>query len=232
MDFHVRDMRYEAGRTMCRHAHDELQISVVVHGVIREEVNGTTSHGAAGDVIVKPSGLIHANSFDDVRIIRLDAAPDSLDVPLPSYAWHRSPSVTAAAMRFVARFFATGTVDAEAVDLLGALAPVRDSALAKKAARMIEERFAGDLRVDALACELGVHRVYLARAFRSRWRCSPREYLQRVRLRAVMRELAGSARPLADIALGAGFSDQAHMSRLFSRSIGMTPGAFRRMARR
>jgi AraC-like DNA-binding protein len=52
-----------------------------------------------------------------------------------------------------------------------------------------------------------------------------------VRARAVAHRLASTARALAEIALEAGFSDQAHMSRVFLRRMGVTPGAFRRIAR-
>jgi AraC-like DNA-binding protein len=33
--------------------------------------------------------------------------------------------------------------------------------------------------------------------------------------------------PLSDVALAAGFADQSHLTRIFKRVTGMTPGAFR-----
>jgi AraC-like DNA-binding protein len=37
--------------------------------------------------------------------------------------------------------------------------------------------------------------------------------------------------PIADIALDCGLADQSHLTRLFSRSEGLPPGAWRRMLR-
>jgi AraC family transcriptional regulator len=41
------------------------------------------------------------------------------------------------------------------------------------------------------------------------------------------RQLVATKRSLADIALAAGFADQAHFSRVFKERTGMTPAKFR-----
>jgi transcriptional regulator GlxA family with amidase domain len=202
-----------------------------VRGALHEDVHGVAYRGGVGDVVIKPAGTRHANTFDRARIICLDADPRGLDISLDKYAWHRNASVTAAAMRVAVGHLQSRDIGQDVDDLLAALAPANDSAIATKAARALDEQFADAVSVDALARGLGVHRVYLARVFRARWGCSPREYLQRVRLRAVADGLTTTSRALADLALDAGFSDQAHMSRIFARTFRTTPAAFRRMAR-
>jgi AraC-like DNA-binding protein len=52
-------------------------------------------------------------------------------------------------------------------------------------------------------------------------------YLRAVRVAHVQRALARPAR-LAEVALDAGFYDQAHMTRVFARALGTTPGEYRR----
>ncbi|MEO1086944.1 MAG: AraC family transcriptional regulator, partial [Acidobacteriota bacterium] len=42
---------------------------------------------------------------------------------------------------------------------------------------------------------------------------------------------SGSRRPIADIAVEAGFSDQSHLTRAFKAAFGITPGAWRRRRR-
>jgi AraC family transcriptional regulator len=37
--------------------------------------------------------------------------------------------------------------------------------------------------------------------------------------------------PLADVAVRCGFADQSHFTKLFRRSIGVSPGSFRRAVR-
>lgn len=69
--------------------------------------------------------------------------------------------------------------------------------------------------------------VYLARAFRKRYGCLPAEYVRRLRVEAASEALARSGRPLAQVALEAGFTDQSHFSRQFRRLTGMSPGRYR-----
>lgn len=231
MTFRIRDMRYGAGLTHGRHVHDELQISIILRGELREEVNGVAYRGVPGDVVIKPAAIPHSDSFDLTRIVCLDADPRLVDMVPPGYSWHRNPTVTAAAMRVAVRYVRSECTTEDVDELLAALSPARDRVVATKAARAIDEQFADNVSIDALAADLGVHRVYLARVFRERWGCSPREYVQRARLRAVANQLVTTTKPIVDIALGAGFSDQGHMSRVFARQLGTTPAAFRRLAR-
>ena len=231
--FRIRDVRYAAREDQGCHAHGELQISVIVAGEMDEAVHGVAYRGVTGDVVVKPAGLPHANGFTATRIVCIDADPTDFEVPLPGYSWHRSASVTRSAVQLAVRFLRGESVD-EAVDDLVAALPTRaltDRAVATKAARAIDDLYASAVSIDALASKLGVHRVYLARVFRAQWSCSPGQYIQHIRVRAAAHAMASTSKPLAEIALDAGFSDQAHMSRTFLRSLGVTPAAFRRTAR-
>lgn len=227
MTFRIRDMSYDAGEAMPRHAHDELQISILLRGTMREEAGGVVYEGRAGDIIIKPAGVMHANTFGAARIVCLDTVDE---LPFRGYAWHRISAATPVAMRVTKRYLDGEDVSEDIDELLAALpSPVRaDRVLATRAARMLDDAFPA---MPPLARELGVHRVYLARVFRLQWGCSPRDYVQQLRVRAAAHRLASTMHALADIALDCGFSDQPHMSRVFRRCMGLTPAAFRRMAR-
>jgi AraC family transcriptional regulator len=43
--------------------------------------------------------------------------------------------------------------------------------------------------------------------------------------------LRGTKRPIADIAVACGFADQSHLTRVFSKAFGISPGAWRRQWR-
>jgi AraC-like DNA-binding protein len=59
------------------------------------------------------------------------------------------------------------------------------------------------------------------------------DYARQRRVEFACHQLTASGRPLSDIALSAGFGDQAHFTNVFRRLVGLTPGAFRsRFARR
>ena len=99
----------------------------------------------------------------------------------------------------------------------------------------VRDRLADDLAnapsLDALAELAGLGRHQLLRRFRKAYGLPPHAWLlhQRAeRARALVR--AGTA--LGEAAIDAGFADQSHMTRLFVRQFGFTPGAWQRATRR
>ena len=83
-------------------------------------------------------------------------------------------------------------------------------------------------RLGDLAGLVGVHPTHLARAFRRHFNCSVGDYLRRQRMHGVCEALQTTSIPLAQIALAAGYADQSHLTRSFTKALGMTPGEFRR----
>ena len=228
--FRLRDMRYFRGQRHQRHAHDQVQVSVIVRGEMREDAAGKLHTVHAGDVVLKPAGTLHADEFDATRIVCIDFDPRAFDVQLGGYAWHRVDRASAAGLRLALRFLRGADVTDDVDELLAALPETqpRDRVKARRAAALIDiER---PLRIREIANELGLHPVYLTRIFTEQWGCTPREYLQRLRVRAAVHALSSTTRSLADVALGAGFSDQSHMTRAVARATGLTPAALRRTA--
>ena len=72
----------------------------------------------------------------------------------------------------------------------------------------------------------GLTRYDLARQFRIRFGTSPYRYLLMRRLEFA-RERIHRERPLAEVALDAGFADQAHFTRAFRSAFGLTPARYR-----
>jgi AraC family transcriptional regulator len=91
----------------------------------------------------------------------------------------------------------------------------------------LNEEFAENLSADELALEANVHPVYLASVFRRFYRQSIGEYVQKLRVAHASKLLLDKEIPLCEIAYAAGFSDQSHLTRIFKRVVGTTPGAFR-----
>jgi len=60
---------------------------------------------------------------------------------------------------------------------------------------------------------------------------TPTEYLREFRLGQAVEQLIGSNETLTSIALGTGFSDHSHLTREFTRSLGLSPGAYRKKYR-
>ena len=97
-----------------------------------------------------------------------------------------------------------------------------------RAKEMLRSRFAERLSLSAVAAEVGVHPVHLATVFRRHQGCTVGEYLRRCRVEFASCQLRTSSVPLIEVALAAGFADQAHFSRTFKRLTGMTPAEYRR----
>ena len=81
--------------------------------------------------------------------------------------------------------------------------------------------------LQALADEVGLSRAYFAEAFRRSTGLSPHRYLTQRRLDRARMLLQYTMQPVAEIALGCGFSSQAHFSEYFRRDCGVTPRQFR-----
>jgi|SRR5690242_12761140 AraC-like DNA-binding protein len=82
------------------------------------------------------------------------------------------------------------------------------------------------VRSTELEAITGLTRYDLARQFRLVFGTSPYRYLLMRRL-DLAREGIHRGRPLADVALEAGFADQAHLTRMFRDAFGLTPARYR-----
>ena len=82
--------------------------------------------------------------------------------------------------------------------------------------------------LEALSREVEVEPTRLVRAFRRYLDTTPADYLRQLRVDEARRLRLDTARPVADIAHETGFTDQSHLTRVFRRSLGETPAAFRR----
>jgi AraC-like DNA-binding protein len=106
-----------------------------------------------------------------------------------------------------------------------------DVAAVERAREYLHSRTACVVRSAELEAVSGLSRFALARQFRARLGTSPYRYSLMRRLEFV-RERLGGRRPTVDLALEAGFSDQAHLARLFKGAFGVTPGRYARLIHR
>lgn len=100
------------------------------------------------------------------------------------------------------------------------------------ATELINRRFGGSLEVSELAAAAGLSVSQLNRRFRASYQMSPSEYLQRVRVHEASRLLSETDLPIGEVALETGFYDQAHLTRMFRKWMGITPADFRRESMR
>jgi AraC family transcriptional regulator len=97
----------------------------------------------------------------------------------------------------------------------------------RRVRELIDQSAAGDLRLARLAAECGLSVSQFARSFKRSFGSSAHRYLLAHRVETAKDLLLRSELPLAEIALRAGFSDQAALSRTFRGIAGIAPARWR-----
>lgn len=106
----------------------------------------------------------------------------------------------------------------------GGLAPWQ----VRKVTSHIEANLDKSIKSGDLAALLDLNPCHFSRAFRDSFGSSPLEYVIRRRMERAQGLMLSTDAPLSQIALECGLADQAHFSRLFRRTVGESPRAWRR----
>lgn len=230
--------------------HDEYGIGLIRHGAQMSRSGRGMVEAGAGDMITCNPGEVHDGLpigdagrawtmlYFEQRLIA-DAAADIRDGKVGSYEFElprlRSERIAA---RFRTLFAAltrpdgAGACGEESLlkllaDLILPSEPARfafPSGIARALAR-IDDAPAAALTLAELAREAGTSRFQLLRAFEKATGLTPHAYLVQRRLHRA-RRLIAQGTPLAESAAASGFADQSHMTRLFVRTYGISPGAY------
>jgi PAS domain S-box-containing protein len=91
----------------------------------------------------------------------------------------------------------------------------------------IMSRYTEPLAERDLAAMMKLSLSQFERQFKRKFGTTPRRYITQVRLKAAAELLAGTDRPIADIAAEAGFYDQSHLTNHFTRHFGLSPLRYR-----
>ena len=238
------ESHHAGGSRVPRHSHEHAYFCLNVGGRYAESYGRRTRDCQTGMVVFHPPGECHAEDHHSVV--------SSLNVELGG-AWLRRFAELIAPLDQPAEFAGDDIAAAGAEILRELRRDDRDSVLAiegltfevlaasarrkqtvdKRAPRWLRD--ACDLlsartegaSLRAFAAQAGVHPVHFAATFRRFVGCSLGEYQRRRRFEDARQKIADRRMTLAEIAVDAGFADQAHLTRTFKRFSGMTPSAYR-----
>jgi AraC family transcriptional regulator len=111
-------------------------------------------------------------------------------------------------------------------------APKRRSPLSRRQLQRvqayIEDHCLESIRLSELASVAGLSQTYFSHAFKASTGIGPYRWHMQARIRKVQRLLLQSDASLTEVAAVAGFSDQAHFTRVFKQHVGLTPAAWLR----
>ena len=106
-----------------------------------------------------------------------------------------------------------------------------DRRRAVDAALWIDAHAEEPVRLGTLGRRAGLSPFHFLRVFSRVLGVTPHQYLLAARLRRAAALLAHPDRPVTDVAFEVGFGDLSHFARTFRRSVGVSPGRFRRLPR-
>lgn len=106
-----------------------------------------------------------------------------------------------------------------------------DPALRRRLVDHIDETLGEQHDLASVAARAGMAIGDFIPAFSAAFGTTPHQYLIRRRILRARTLLAGTADPITDVALATGFSTPSHFASSFREHVGMTPSAYRRLAR-
>ena len=101
----------------------------------------------------------------------------------------------------------------------------------KPATDYIQSHYTEDVTIEKLASMAGMPESSFRNRFTQTFGISPGRYITTIRLNAARKLLEATEKPLSEIAVETGFFDQSHLTKLFKRERGVTPGEYRRRHR-
>lgn len=243
--FRITEASYEARTSFRPHVHEHPSITAVLCGGFLECFTKTSESCSSRSILIKPAAQLHSNTYGDRptkcllvavtqpigdlgrvfdRTVHLrGGAPYSLLVALRDEMRRADDLTPFAAEGLILELLARVARDIKVPD--GAspqwLRVLRGA---------LRERCREPLSMSDVGAISGVHPAYAARLFRKYYGCTPIEYVRRCRIDWATAALTETTLPISAISVTAGFSDQSHFTRAFTRLTGRTPNSLRRRA--
>jgi AraC family transcriptional regulator len=231
--FVVRVTRYAPGAELAMHDHRNPNLCLILHGGFRDLAVGW-GQADIGAAVMHPAGMGHAQRFADGGSLAVNVELD------PS--WLRDVGGSDAAGLLQVSSNEALTTARRLWLALEAREP--DKCIAATLARLLCGRGVDGARADNVAVRgikraslgmsvqdvsagIGVDPSHYGREFSKRVGCSPSQMSRWERIARAVDLLRETDRPLADVAIQAGYCDQSHMCREMMKVMGCTPKSLR-----
>jgi len=245
-----------AGQGYARHRHDTYAIGTTERGIQVFDYRGAVRASRPGQVVVLHPDEAHDGRAGTAagfgyRIVYVE--PGHIAAALRDICGRHQPlpfvrepvSMNARLARAVRSAFrcdleslaldsvvvalAEGLLSAAEGDGRSVPAPRIDVAAVERGRQFLDAERTRVVHSTELEVATGLTRYALARQFRAMHGTSPYRYLIGRRLDLARLRLRGD-QPLVDVAGGTGFADQAHFTRAFKATFGLTPARYRALS--
>ena len=251
----VEEVLMPRGLALAEHGHEDAQICFVLEGEYLEVAGGKSWSLCPGTAWFRPPRELHANRVardQDALALLVSFERDrftGLARQAPAPRLLRSALLDD--LRRELRRELTGEDAGSALALEGlallllsrtgrllgggeggaAAAPRREPGAPEwfgDALRLVEQCYSQPISLAVVAARLAIHPATLAAACQRFAHRSIGELIRDLRLRHAWHALMGTRAPIKQIAVEAGFYDQAHLRRWFKRRFGLSPAEARR----
>ncbi len=243
----VTETTYPAQFHLLQHAHDYAAFGIVVEGQWHEMYD--TSHIAcgSGELYYRPPEIPHSNCTEEIKahclylevtnawLCRMEPYAAILSRPFSTggadvealahrvwLEWRRPDEVTPLAIEgLLCELVVTLSRDFRRLQEGGPPLWLR------RVRELLCDCFSDPPSLAELSEQVGVHRAHVARQFRRYYGMTIGECIRKQRIQFACRQLLNPKLSIADIAIDAGFSHQAHFTSTFRHTMGMTPNQYR-----
>jgi AraC family transcriptional regulator len=231
------------GSQLAAHYHERAYFCFVTTGRFEERAGGSAHRCAAGTLVFHPPGDVHGDSFAAAtRCLNLElSAGFGLTSGALRDAFARRDQRRALGLASLARrvqrelgagdpasgLALQGLTLELAAEWMRVEPAARRPAWIDEVLRIVRAQYATSIDCRELAARVGVHPVRLSREFRRAHGTTITALVTRLRVDHAAHLLRTTRRPLAAIALDAGFADQSHLAKVFRRHLGTTCARYR-----
>jgi AraC family transcriptional regulator len=235
--FIVSIARHDSGHALAAHSHPNASATILLGGDYFEACATIDQQLVPLTGVIKPANEPHTN-----QIGRRGARSLVIETTHPDWTpFFERPAVIenpalGALLLTLSREIALAETSVIVVEgivgewLTGLYSAPDESTLPawlQRVRELIHATSTDNLRLAALASEVRLHPMYVARTFRRFFHRSIGEYAIGLRLARAARLLAEGCEDAGRIALSAGYYDHSHMSRDFRARTGMSPSQWR-----
>ena len=242
MGIHVDFISYSGVRP--KEFHPYSQLVLVMKGGMEMEVDGKVGKLDEGCGAFVAPGIVHSQLAEkENRFLLLNCAKSALDTLLIEHLAERAFLSVSPAARQLIGFAEQARQERLPFDalsghwawlLIGSLASSPSCAPQSRLARLaalVERSLDFPWTVREMTPKAGLSPGRLHAVFREEWDTTPQEWLTKLRIKKAQEWLAGTDRPISELAQAAGYSDQSALTKAMRRLTGVAPATYRKRLR-